>query len=127
MIIQIEMPLVGTWFEDIQEGDPNDVVKPLPLPFNLSYRCEMLTKDVVAGTAVCGYDIDDAELTPALIAEIMAFVLLSPADKRVEIAGLATKQFDIPDAVTRVVTRRTANFGTITGTFRKERESEESE
>ena len=82
MIIQMTLPLQGTWYTREQRGDVVDSIRPLSLPFDLSYRCTLVSLDIDNGCGVYEIEISDASLLPGQEAAVMAFVHLTIAEKR---------------------------------------------
>ena len=88
MKIEIEMPLTGDWIVGEKRGVK---IKPLTLPFNLSYRADKMALDVDKGTGVYAIEIDDAYLNPGLRGRLLAFSKMSVSAKRKSIAESGIK------------------------------------
>ena len=86
MIIVMDLPLMGTWYNQTSRGDVLDPVCPVPLPVKVSYRCTLQTLHPTEAFGTYEIDIDDATLTPAKVAIINA--LVQAPDKRAYLRSL---------------------------------------
>lgn len=94
MIIQMTLPLRGTWHTREKRGDYQDSVRPFPLPFALSYQCTLQDLDIANGQGLYEIEVDDAGLSASLRADLEAFAALPVQAKRARIiaAGRATEK-----------------------------------
>jgi hypothetical protein len=124
MKITIEMPIKGTYYEDT--GRKVDV-RPMQLPFNLSYSATS-NYDFENGIATVKYDIDDSELTSALITAINAFAAKDVVAKRAQIevansTSIPVQKYDPETNLPTSVDNEIVVLGDITGTYQKLREN----
>jgi hypothetical protein len=75
MIIQMEMPILGTYIEDEKLGLDADSVRPVPLPFdNVGILCELLERHFEDGYGIYEYTLE------IITTDLKGFVARSQAD-----------------------------------------------